>query len=241
VRTGVRAAVVVLIALAGAWFVRGGAAHAGGSTWNLDRESSEPGDVVTGWASIAWEHNPDLGTPEDGPYFAFVAPVGPGFRFGTAATIPDGAIRVAEIQVHVEPYDAGGVRFGPHHATLQFTVPDQPPGMYEIWHCNDPCTTTLGDLSWGVFWIGPVGERAPVSPNPLPPVIDPATSSTTTTTSTSVTTTTVPAPSLASATAGAPAPSDSSASVFWVAGGVALAVVAGAVALQVRKRDDPQG
>jgi len=221
---------VALIALAGACFVGGGAADAGGSTWNLDRESYERGDFATGWASVAWEHNPDLGTPDDGPYFAFVAPVGPGFGFGAAATIPDGALRVAGIQVHPEPYDAGGVRFGPHHATLEFTVPDQPPGMYEVWHCNDPCTTTLGDLTWGVFWIGPVGERAPVSPNPLPPVSDPAAPSTT-----------VAAPSLASATAGAPTPEDAGASVFWVVGGVALAVGAGVVALLARKRADPHG
>jgi len=220
--------VVVLIALAGACFVWGGAAHAGGSTWNLDRESYEPGDVATGWASVAWEHNADLGTPDDGPYFAFVAPVGPGFGFGSAATIPDGALRVAEIRVHLEPYDAGGVRFGPHHATVEFTVPDQAPGMYEIWHCNDPCTTTLGDLTWGVFWIGPVGERAPVSPNPLPPVTIAATPSTT-----------VPAPSLASATPASPARGDSGSWVAWVAGG--LAVVAGTSALAIRKRNAPDG
>jgi hypothetical protein len=46
---------------------------------------------------------------------------------------------------------------------------------------------------------------------------------------------------LASATAGAPTPEDAGASVFWVVGGVALAVVAGVVALLARKRADPHG
>jgi hypothetical protein len=167
VRTGARVAVALAIALAGACFVPATPAAAGGSTWKLDRESYEVGDVVTAWAPISWGHNPDLGTPEDGPFFAWVGPVGPGSGWGSAAFVPEGTVRVGELDVHPEPYDAGSVRFGPHHARLAFTVPDLPPGQYQIWHCDDPCTTTLGDLTWGTFWIGPVGERVGSSPQPV--------------------------------------------------------------------------
>jgi hypothetical protein len=206
----------VVIALAGAGLVGNGPARAGGSTWTFDRDSYEPGDVAHGWAPVFWEHNPDLGTPEDGPYLAFVAPVGPGFGFGAEATIPDGAVRVAEIQVHLEPYDAGGVRFGPHHATLAFTVPELAPGMYQVWHCNDPCTTTLGDLGWGSFWIGPVGDPVAVSPPPPDP-----------------------SPSVASLSSGAPAARATGTRLPWIAGGLGVALVAGMAALLVRTRRDP--
>jgi hypothetical protein len=231
-RTGARVAIAVVIALAGACFVADSPAEAGGSTWMLDRESYEPGDVATGWASVSWEHNPDLGTPEDGPYFAFVAPVGPGFGFGAAATIPDGALRVAEIQIHLEPYDAGGLKFGPHHATLDFTVPDLAPGMYEVWHCNDPCTTTLGDLTWGTFWIGPVGDPVPISPTPPAPVNAVETP----------TTAAVPSSPTASATISSHAPPRPSSGLPFVAGGLGLglAVAGGTTALLVRKRRDPE-
>ena len=113
------------------------------------------------------------------------------------------------------------------------------PGMYELWHCDDPCTTTLGDLTWGVFWIGPVGEQVPVSPNALPPSTIEETPSTTTTT-TSPTSTTVPPPSTTNTSPGSAAPEVSSSWMPLVAGGVGLAVAGGTTALLVRKRDDPK-
>ena len=119
------------------------------------------------------------------------------------------------------------MQLGPHHATLAFTVPDLAPGMYEVWHCNDPCTTTLGDLTWGTFWIGPVGAPVPISPTPVRPVTAP------------VPTTTASVPSPAGAQAAAirsPAPRRSSSGLPFVAGGLGLAVVGASTALLVRKR-----
>ena len=154
---------VVLIALAVTTAVLGvftGPASAGGSNWKLDREHYQPGDTAFGWAPISWEHNPSLGTPDDGPYYAWVMaipPEGP----GPFPLIPDSAIEVAEISVSLEPYGTGAARFGPHHAEVTFTVPDLPPGHYELVHANAARTTTLGDLTGGFFWIdGPDGAAA---------------------------------------------------------------------------------
>ena len=129
-----------------------GPAAAGGSTWEFDAERYRPGDTAFAWASVAWEHNADLGTPRQGPYGAWL------WRLDTQAvhpygTIPDDAVRVADVVVSRQPYEVGGTRFGPHHATVEFVVPDLPPGRYELLHCNDPCTSTLGDITFGSLRI----------------------------------------------------------------------------------------
>jgi hypothetical protein len=166
-------------------------ALAGGSTWEFDSDHYEPGARAFAWASIAWEHNPSLGTPEDGPYFAYISPTRPDST-DYAPPLDPGARQVAELQVSLEPYDAGGIRFGPHHATIEFVVPDLPQGHYSLEHCNSPCTTTLGDITFGSFTIGPVAV-------PPPALSPPSTPTTTTTTAAAPPTTTanpvVPAPS----------------------------------------------
>lgn len=160
------AALVLLLVLGSA-----APAGAGGSNWEFDAQRYQPGDRAFAWASVAWEHNDDLGTPGDGPYGAWL------WRFDPTATanhpygtIPDDAIRVADVVISLEPYDAGGVRFGPHHATVEFVVPGVPPGQYELLHCNDPCTTTLGDITFGSFQVvGTPGTTTTTTTSPPPP------------------------------------------------------------------------
>jgi hypothetical protein len=145
-------------------------AQAGGSTWKFDAEWYEPGQRAFAWASVAWEHSPMLGTPEDGPYSAYLAPAEPATPW---PPIPGNAVRVADVAIDLAPYDAGAVRYGPHHATIEFTVPDLPAGRYTVMHCNSSCTTTLGDITFGILAIGPVAALPP-APTPPPPPPDTA-------------------------------------------------------------------
>jgi hypothetical protein len=154
-------ALVLVVALASAGLVAPSRpVSAGGSSWHLDREHYQPGDTAFAWASIAWAHNPSLGTPEEGPYHAFVAPYSSDPAPGAA--VGDDGVPVGDLVLSLEPYDAGGLRFGPHHATLTFVVPDLPPGRYFIRHRND-AGTFVGDLSGlSLFWIdAPVIRAGP--------------------------------------------------------------------------------
>ncbi|MBA2327161.1 MAG: hypothetical protein H0V95_11030 [Actinobacteria bacterium] len=149
-------------------------AQAGGSVWKFDAERYRPGERAFAWAAVAWEHSPALGTPEDGPYFVYLAPSEPGTPNLPWPPIPSGAVRVAEVVVDLEPYDAGGVKYGPHHATIEFTVPDLPAGQYTVMHCNSPCTTTFGDVTFGLLIVDPISppaENAP--PETSPPETSP--------------------------------------------------------------------
>ncbi|SRR6266545_3692979 len=128
-------------------------AHAGGSVWQFDADHYQPGARAFAWATVSWEHSDALGTPDDGPYFAYISRSAPDMPSQFPA-IPPGAVRVADVKIGLEPYDIGGVRFGPHHATIEFVVPDLPPGEYDVVHCNSPCTTTLGDITFGTLTIG---------------------------------------------------------------------------------------
>ena len=109
---------------------------------------------MVAWAPVSWEHSNDLGTPDDGPYFAYIS------RTPAAVlqppTMPPDAQRVARLEISIRPYDAGGVLFGPHHATVPFTVPKLSAGAYSLWHCNSPCTTALGDITPATFTVGRV-------------------------------------------------------------------------------------
>ena len=149
----------VVAFLAATVLAAGGVASAGGSTWKLDREHYQPGDTAFGWAAVAWAHNSALGTPDEGPYYASVVPF-PESGPAPGQAIDDAAVPVGPITVSLEPYGSGPIRFGPHHAEITFTVPDLPPGRYELLHAN-AAGKTLGDLTWGLFWIdGPVADAA---------------------------------------------------------------------------------
>jgi len=148
------------------------AAVGGGAVWQFDRASYRPGEQATATTGIGWAHNPDLGTPEEGPYHAYVIssalPDGP----GPYPSIPNGAVPVGEVEVNL------------NQARVRFVVPDLPEGYYDLLHCDVPCTTTLADITWGQFVIG----------DP-PPTTTTTTTSTTTTTVAPTTTMTTVAPS----------------------------------------------
>jgi hypothetical protein len=125
---------------------------------------------------VAWEHNPGLGTPAEGPYGAWIIGSDRLEALRAAAPeapylwIPDEALRVGDVVVHEGPYEVSpGLRVGPNAATVEFTVPDVAPGRYDLLHCDDPCTTSLGDITWGVFEVlGPDAAEAPVTTFALP-------------------------------------------------------------------------
>ncbi|HLM16827.1 MAG TPA: hypothetical protein VK549_03330 [Acidimicrobiia bacterium] len=155
-----RTVAAVLVAMACLALVPAGPASAGGSSWTLDREHYQPGDTAFAWAAIAWAHNPDLGTPAEGPYHASLVEYSPDTASGQALERP--LTPVGDLTISLEPYGTGPVRFGPHHAELRFTVPNLPPGRYLLVHAND-AGKYVGDLSGqSLFWIdAPVVRAAP--------------------------------------------------------------------------------
>jgi hypothetical protein len=160
------------------------AAHAGGGAWWVDRDHYLPGEHASAWAALQWELTPGTGTPDDGPYTAFlvnVADVEAGEQGGHGLR-PEGSIAVGEVAIHPEPYVIAGVNIGLHHATLEFTVPDVPFGLYGVVQCSADCTKPLGDITGGVLTIGPASLLPP------PPPLFPATTIPLTTTSPSTTT-----------------------------------------------------
>jgi hypothetical protein len=107
---------------------------------------------------VAWAHNPDLGTPEEGPYLASVVS-NPETGSLADPPSPEAAVAVGEISVFLEPYGEGPIRFGPHHVEITFTVPDLPPGRYQLIQTN-AAGTSIGDLTTGWFWIDARAVRA---------------------------------------------------------------------------------
>jgi hypothetical protein len=205
-----------------------GVASAGGSPWEFDRDSYEPGDRAvarapfgTGCCNTGWL--------DEGPYFAWVLPRGEGG--GGSAVIPADALRVGEVETSEQSYEYEGRTFSHFVASVAFSVPDLPPGPYSLLHCNDPCTKTLGDITDGFFWVGPPGD---------PALLTPTTAATTSTTTTPPTTTEVPptttlAPT--STTLASPATTTSTTtSMPLIAGGIAVAGVSGAGVRSWRRR-----
>jgi hypothetical protein len=121
-------------------------AAAGGSNWSTDRASYAPGDTALLIAAVAWSHNGTLGTPEEGPYGVWLAPAPGGFSEDIEPT--PGAVYVGDIDLDVVDRP-----IGPHIASVEFVVPDLPAGDYAIQHCNVPCTTSLGDITFGQMHI----------------------------------------------------------------------------------------
>jgi hypothetical protein len=132
-----------------------GSVSAGGSSWKLDQQHYQPGDTAFAWAAIAWEHDPSLGTPAEGPYHAYVVPVSADADEPLGPRSP-----VGDLVISLEPYGEAPIRFGPHHAELTFTIPNLPPGEYLLVHAND-AGKNVGDLSsQSRFTIDPTAVRA---------------------------------------------------------------------------------
>lgn len=137
---------VMMTSLLGVWLLAP-AASAGGSVWEFEGYH-QPGDLVESTTAVAWGHNPDLGTPEDGPYFLYLAPAEPSSE--TWPQKPEEGLLVGIVEVREGAFTAAnGDTYGPHHAVARFEIPDVPVGTYQVFHCNDPCTTTLGDIIGG--------------------------------------------------------------------------------------------
>jgi microcystin-dependent protein len=184
------------------------ASSAGGSVWRFDREGYRPGEPVVARASVGWAHG-NLGTPEEGPYRAYLLPEGEPVEVPEGTTspfIPRSALPVGEIEVVLGPISlapdgVSGPKFGPNGAIVRFTLPDLAPGRYQLLHCNDPCTTPLGDITWGVLTViepdGSVPAPPPTTAIPMPATTaapTPATSAATSTTSTAAATGTTAPP-----------------------------------------------
>jgi hypothetical protein len=205
--------------------VPGGAASAGGSPWEFDRDSYEPGDRAvarapfgTGCCNTGWL--------DEGPYFAWVLPRGEGG--GGFPVIPADALRVGEVETAEESYEYEGRTFSHFVASVAFSVPDLPLGPYSLLHCNDPCTKTLGDITDGFFWVGPPGDPALLAPT-----------TTTTTTSTTTTTTTAPPTTTTRPESTTTTTTSTSTTAPLVAGGALVAAGVSTAGL-VRRRRRPK-
>lgn len=123
------------------------AAYAGGAVWEFEGYH-RPGDVIQSVTAVAWEHNATLGTPEEGPYLVYLAHGDA--ESDTWPQVPEESLLVGLVEVHEGPFAGpGGDSYGPHHAVARFEIPDVAAGIYQIFHCNDPCTATLGDVIGG--------------------------------------------------------------------------------------------
>jgi hypothetical protein len=130
-----------------------------------------------------------LGRPEDRPYDVYLVPEpSVAQEFPPSRLVGDDATWVAQMEVFLEPYVVGALRFAPHHAEVGFTAPDVPFGRYHLVHCSADCTKTLGDVVGGVLTIGP--EPIPPPSAPKPTTITTATTTTPVTTSSPATSTT---------------------------------------------------
>lgn len=206
-------------------------AAAGGSVWYFDRPFYEPGDRVVAGTAVTWSHLASLGTPDDGPYGVWIERAGPELPSSLAARV-ERARYVTDVRIEQGPGEINGVRYGPNIARAEFTLPDVPPGFYALLHCNYPCTTQLGDITWGSFWVGPpdpfalptTGQAAAVAPPPAP------------STTAAATTTTVPQPAAVEQAALIPrnsAHESGSSLVPWVVGGAVIALGAGLIGLTI--------
>ena len=262
-RTLVRGIIGVAAAAAFAVTTAPGAS-AGGASWDLDQQGYQPGDVAEARTAVNWAHNPSLGTPEDGPYLAYLLPlaadpsvtgVGPAWP-----SIPPEAWLVGEVAITPGPIEqAPGFVVGPNGATIRFRIPGHlPPGHYSLLHCNVPCTTTLGDITFGmVVILNPDGSTPPQpqlpSPaDPPPPDAAPPDTAapdtaapTTATPTTAPTTTAAPAisvPTDTSDTPDTPASADGDGGTATAAAlGIVVVLGAAAGTVAVRRRGERDG
>ena len=194
-------------------------AAGGGSTWKTGASSYAPGESASVWAAVSWGHNPDLGDPADGPYGVWL--YGPDQAW-SAGSVPADAVYVGDIAI-----DAIDANVGPHVASVEFTVPDLPDGVYAIVHCDWPCTTQLGDITYGELII----DRNGVLPSAATTTVAPTT---TAATAISATPTTVDLEAVGIADANDSSGSDSGVPLALIVLGV-IAVVAAGLAHRSRR------
>jgi hypothetical protein len=221
------------VALAGACFLAGSPAEAGGSPLSFERNLANGEWYAPGELAIArGDFGPgccDRGWLEDGPWFAEIV------RFDDAGTTVGEPIAVGELRVEQVPYEYNGRQLFRHDAVVEFVVPDVAHGSYVLNHCNDPCTKQLGSLTAGWFRIGPppVDVPEPVEAPPTPSAVPSTTVASTTPPTTAAreqpVTTVEPKRD-------EPTPSTST-SVPLIAAGVGIAVAGGTTAKLMRRRN----
>lgn len=106
-------------------------ARAGGNWIEWDREFYAPGETVVGRLESLYPPPP----PEQ-TFFAYLRADSDRWRDGPP--VPPDTLFLGEIEL-----------IGEQTARLVFVMPDVPPGRYDVYTCNDPCTRSVGvDLSW---------------------------------------------------------------------------------------------
>lgn len=103
-------------------------AAAGGANLDFEQEYYMPGDVVRA-QGVVWVDSDrrDLGSLEDGPYYAYLKPEGK-------------LLPVATLQIEPWPKGEHG------DVSVEFVLPQLDPGYYWLHYCNASCKKPLGDL-----------------------------------------------------------------------------------------------
>ena len=143
----VRTLAVSIVALSASMALPAPAALAGGATFEFGRRYFAPDQIAVGHTNLSL-HGSGSGKLRDGPYYAYLVPIGVPLRPGH---IPDVAVPLGVVRMH---------RLDPSwlvRATIRFRVPDVARGGHEVAICNSPCRdTVVGDLVGG--WISVVGS-----------------------------------------------------------------------------------
>lgn len=152
-----RRLVTISVTVLGLIWVATLAAAGGGAIWEFEGYH-EPGERVETATAVAW--GTESGTPDDGPYYVYLAPMDIEYVW---PEIPEEALLVGVVEIREGPLWDGQFYVGPHHAVARFEIPDVAPGTYQILHCNDPCTTGLGDIigGWDLRILAGSQGRAP--------------------------------------------------------------------------------
>ncbi len=127
---------------------------AGGSWFEPIETAIEPGDTVTivGFSGFGPQGDPGV-TAEDA-FFGYLE-VDRSQRTGGYPDVHAGVVPIGQFTTT----DTGLGGWQQYRLHLRFDVPaDLEPGVYNVVHCNDPCTTTFGELLGGVLQVGNPSE-----------------------------------------------------------------------------------
>jgi hypothetical protein len=133
---------VVIVGLAGfALVLLASPAGAGGSSFSFPHRYYQSGEIARGRTSFSTLLDKKrAGHPDDGPWFAYL--------------LENGVPLVPVSQIPRHGTELGRIHIIHAHrplaiASVNFTVPNVPPGPYTIGVCNKPCRSQLGDLVGG--------------------------------------------------------------------------------------------